>query len=152
MHLRLTLILAACTALATACGAPMAGSWHGTFDHGPVQAHAVTLHVQEDGQKGWIELREPGKSFAKYTICQLDVDPNRTVTLVYDANRPNCDTGTENKDPSERRTWKGMVGESVFYGDVVNGTNALGFFRFFRDADVAPTPGDTAAEPVPAAK
>ncbi len=124
--------------LFAACGAPMAGTWHGTFDRGPVTAHPLVLHLQDDGQKGWLEVREPGHPFAKFTVCSVDVDPNRRVTLTYDANRPNCDTGTQNPDPSEVRTLKGHVGEAVFYGDVVRGVENLGFFRLFRDAEHLP--------------
>lgn len=152
MTLRTCLAIATLALMTGACGAPLAGTWRGTFDHGPVKAYPLVLHVEEDGQKGWLELREPGKSFAKYSLCQVDVDPNRNVTVVYDANRPNCDTGTENRDPSERRTLKGAVGESVAYGDVLTDVANLGFFRLFRDADAPSTADGPAAEPVPAAK
>lgn len=127
--------------LLPACGAPMAGNWHGTFDKGPVDAHPVVLHVQEDGHTGYLDIHEPGKAFTRFNLCSLDVDPERRVTLVYDANRPNCDAGTqnqggpENKDPPERRTLKGMVGETVYYGDVLKDAEKLGFFRLFRDPD-----------------
>ena len=124
--------------LLAACGAPMAGNWHGTFDHGPVAARPLVLHIQDDGQKGWLEVTEPGKAFKRFTVCSVDVDPNRRVTLTYDANRPNCDTGTQNPDPSEVRTLKGHIGEAVFYGDVLRGSENLGFFRIFRDAEHLP--------------
>lgn len=133
-----------------ACGAPMAGNWHGTFDRGPVAAHPLVLHIanqgfgQDDGQKGWLEVREPGHAFVRFSVCSLEVDPNRRVTLTYDANRPNCDTGTQNPDRSELRKLVGFVGESVFYGDVLRGTENLGFFRIFRDAE---PPGDAAKLP-----
>ena len=118
------------------CGAPMAGTWHGTFDRGPVAAHPLVLHVQEDGQKGSLEVRETGGAVTRFSVCSLEVDPNRRVTLTYDANRPNCDAG--NADRSGLRTLQGFVGESVFYGDVLNGSEKLGFFRIFRDADKLP--------------
>lgn len=142
VHMRvlplLLVLLAACGVLLSGCGAPLAGQWQGTFDRGPVAAHALTVHVQEDGQKGWLEVREPGKAFARFTLCSLDVDPNRQVTLTYDANRPNCDTGTQNPDKPELRTLKGHVGEAVFYGDVLRGAESLGFFRVFREAEHLP--------------
>jgi hypothetical protein len=131
-------MLAAPMLLLVGCGAPMAGNWHGTFDRGPVAAHPLVLHIQDDGQKGWLDVREPGHAFVRFTVCSVEVDPNRRVTLTYDANRPNCDTGNSNPDPSELRTLQGFVGESVFYGDMLRGGEKLGFFRIFRDAEKLP--------------
>ena len=120
------------------CGAPLAGRWHGTFDHGPVAAHPLALQMQDDGQKGTLDVREKGKDFDHFTVCSVEVTPDRHVTLTYDANRPNCDTGAQNRVPSELRTLKGQVGDSVFYGDVLRGAENLGFFRIFRDAEHLP--------------
>lgn len=131
-------LLSVCCLLAAACGAPMAGTWRGTFDRGPVAAQRVVVQVQEDGQRGFLDMHEAGKSFSRFQICSLDVSPDRKVSLVYDANRPNCDSDGSNRDPSERRVWQGEVGEALFHGDVVSGSARLGFFRLFRDAERLP--------------
>ena len=120
--------------LAAGCSAPIAGQWRGTMDLGPSAAHDIELSVIEDGTSGRIVVTEPHKAFSHFQLCSVHSGDKRAIELVYDANRPNCDE--KNPDPSERRLLRGTVGEGVLFGDVLRGTERIGFFRAFRQPDV----------------
>ena len=144
--------------LLSSCAAPLAGTWRGTFDHGPVAARPLTLHVSEDGKTAWLDLSEPGKVFKRFTICSATVNDQRGFELIYDAFRPNCDVPNPadpnaNRDPSERRVLRGEVGDAVLTGEMFrekatptasspnaaqSGSERLGFFRAFRDGESLP--------------
>lgn len=141
---------AGCVALAglalAACSSPLAGSWQGTLDLGPVDAWPIGLTVDEDGSRARVHVKEKGRAFQDFQSCSLTLT-DRYVELVYDAGRPNCDV--DSPDASERRTLRGTVGEGVVFGEVVRGTTRLGFFRAFLDTGsvrgVVVLPGETTA-------
>jgi len=115
------------------CSAPLAGQWRGTMDLGPSAAHAIELNVIEDATAGRLVVQEPHKAFSHFQLCSVHTGAKRALELVYDANRPNCDE--KDADPSERRLLRGTVGEGVLFGDVLRGTERIGFFRAFRQPD-----------------
>ena len=137
MHRNPTIVLMCLLLVSTGCSAPLVGHWRGTMDLGPSAAHEIELRVGEDGTSGRILLTEPHRAFTNFQLCSVHAGDKRAIELVYDANRPNCDE--KNADPSERRLLRGTVGEGVLFGDVLLGTERIGFFRAFRQPDPQPS-------------
>lgn len=137
MHRKATTLLMFLLLATAGCSAPLVGHWRGTMDLGPSAAHPIELRVGEDGTSGRILLSEPHKAFSNFQLCSVHPGDKRAIEIVYDANRPNCEE--KNADPSERRLLRGTVGEDVLFGDVLLGTERIGFFRAFRQADPQPS-------------
>jgi len=117
----------AAAAVLAACGSPLAGRWVGTADLGPIAAYDIEISIPDGDGDGTVALREPDMP-EKFRICQL-VRRARSVEIVYDAGRPDCDG--VGPTPSDRRTLKGEVGEGVLTGEVWRAGVKTGFFRAF---------------------
>ena len=110
-----------------ACASPAAGGWRGTADLGPVAAYDIEYKLSDDASQGQIAIREPGRGFSQqwFRLCTLSVD-RRQMRATYDPTSPDCQGAVGN-----RREIRGLVGESVLWGEIWQGNQKQGFFRAF---------------------
>ena len=108
------------------CTAAIAGRWQGTADVGPIKAFDLRLEVSGDGKSGRIAVQDgsPGA----HDLCRIEVN-GRDVELEYDLAQPTC--RSEEGKPSERRRLRGTVGEGLVFGEVLQGSQRIGFFRAY---------------------
>ena len=108
------------------CTAAIAGRWQGTADVGPIKAYDLRLEVASDGKSGRIAVQDgsPGA----HDLCRIEVK-GRDVDLEYDLAQPPC--RSEEGKPSERRRLRGTVGEGLVFGEVLQGSQRIGFFRAY---------------------
>lgn len=111
---------------ASGCAAPIAGRWQGTADVGPINAYDLRLEVASDGKSGRIAVQDgsPGA----HDLCRIELN-GRDVDLEYDLAQPTC--RSEEGKPSDRRRLRGTVGEGLVFGEVLQGSQRIGFFRAY---------------------
>ncbi len=108
------------------CTAALAGRWQGTADVGPIAAYDLRIEVAGDGKSGRIAVKDgsPGA----HDLCRIDVR-GRDVDLEYDLAQPTC--AQEAGKPTDRRQLRGTIGEGLVFGEVLRGTERIGFFRAY---------------------
>lgn len=116
------------------CTAALAGRWQGTADVGPITAYDLRIEVAGDGKTGRIALQDGSQG--AHDLCRIEVR-GRDVDLEYDLAQPTCsqDAGK----PSDRRQLRGTIGEGLVFGELLRGSERIGFFRaYLTQADPQP--------------